>query len=99
MPRRHTIDPPVRRRRTSPLVTTLIAVFGWLATTAVRPTPVAVTVETPKQSRWARWGPTIVEGLVLAGLLLGLSEWRETQRTERAETITMLTPATRPPAT
>ena len=85
MPRRYTIDPPARRHRTFGPLSTLIAVCAWLAATAVRPTPVAVMVEAPKQSRWARWGPTIVEGLVLAGLLLGLSEWRETQRAERAD--------------
>lgn len=84
--RRHTIDPPVRSHRTSRPMSTLLAVFGWLAAIAVRSDrSVAVTVEAPKQSRWARWGPSIVEGLVLAGLLLGLSEWRETQRAERPD--------------
>ena len=77
-------DLPIRRRSTSRFVSTLMAAFGWLAATAVRPRPDLV-VELPKESRWARWGPTIVEGLVLAGLLLGLSEWREAQRTDHAE--------------
>ena len=68
-------DLPIRRRSTSRFVSTLMAAFGWLAATAVRPRPDLV-VELPKESRWARWGPTIVEGLVLAGLLLGLERAR-----------------------